>query len=142
MSSFLQNQLKNQIAAGFKNKLLKGRLERKVNNGVNEFGDPIYGIETLHSDLTPHSDDALFLQYSDNFQSFNVEGFTSKYSDFYRAKFGIPDTDLKVILIAGNCDVKPEKEDNISFSDKKYQIRSVNVDPAEATYVCQAYEVQ
>lgn len=120
MSSFLQNQLKNQIAAGFKNKLLKGKLERKTNNGVNEFGDPVVNVE----------------------ETFNIEGFTSKYSDFYRAKFGIPDTDLKVILIAGNCDVKPEKEDNVSFSDKKYQIRSVNIDPAEATYICQAYEVQ
>lgn len=142
MSSFLQNQLKNQLAAGFKNKLLKGTLIRKALNQLDEYGDPVFSVSVLHSDETPHSDESPFQQFNSVKTFFKVEGFPSKYSDYFRAKFGIPDTDLKIVLIAGNCETKPVKDDQVSFRGVTYQLRSVDIDPAEATYVCQAYEIQ
>jgi len=119
MSSFLQNQLRNQLAAGFKNKLLSGILTRSQATTLDSYGDPV----------------------SSTSETFKVEGFPSQYEEYFRAKFGIPDTDLKIVLIAGNCETRPNKDDVISFREKTYRLRSVKVDPAEATYVCQAYEI-
>lgn len=119
MASFLEGQLRNAIAKGFKNKLLVGTLTRMVRNGVDPYGDPI---------STP--------------QTFRVEGFVDDYSDFYKAQAGIAHTDVKVILIAGNSATQPQKEDNISFAGyPTYQVREVKTDPAKATWELQSFGI-
>ena len=86
MVSFLENKLRNAIAAGFKGKLLIGSIKRTVSSSVDEYGDPIPG--------TP--------------EVFRVEGFVDNYSDIYRAQAGIPETDSKVVIILGNSGTEPK----------------------------------
>lgn len=119
MASFLEGQLRNAIANGFKGKLLVGTLTRMVRGGVDEYGDPI---------STPNE--------------FRVEGFVDQYSDAYKAQAGIPAQDVKIILIAGNSATQPQKEDNISFAGyPTYQVREVKTDPAKATWELQSFGI-
>jgi hypothetical protein len=119
MASFLESQLRNAIAKGFKGRLLTGTLTRIINGGVDEYGDP-----------------------STTTQTFRVEGFVDAYSDAYRAQAGIPETDSKITLIAGNSAVEPIKLDRIQFTNwPLFEVRVVKTDPAKATFECQSYEV-
>lgn len=121
MVSFLDpTQMRAAIAAGFKGKLLSGVLTRQVSGGVDEYGDPVPG--------TP--------------ATFNVEGLVSEYSDYYKAQAGIPETDVQIILIAGNCETDPLKDDEIQFPNfGSYKVRKVMTDPAKAHYKCQSFKV-
>lgn len=115
MASFLEGQLRNAIAKGFKGKLLVGTLTRMVRGGVDEYGDPI---------STP--------------QTFRVEGFVDTYSDFYIQQAGLPETTVKIVLISGNSQVSPLKEDYINFRGETFQVNKVSTDPALATFECEA----
>lgn len=120
MVSFLESQLRNSIAKGFKGRLLVGTLTRAVSGGLDEYGDPLPGTT----------------------QSFRVEGFPDEYNEAYRVTAGIPEGDSKVVLIAGNCETAPLKDDKISFSNfPTFQVRKVKTDPALAHYECQSYKV-
>lgn len=120
MASFLESQLRNAIAKGFKGKLPVGTLTRMVSTGVDENNDPVQ---------TP--------------VEFRVQGFVDDYSAFYRASAGIPDGDSKVTLIAGNSATEPLKMDNIQFPNwPLFQVREVRTDPAKATFECQSFEVE
>lgn len=117
MASFLESQLRNAIAKGFKGKLLVGTLTRMVSTGVDENNDPVQ---------TP--------------VVYRVEGFVDDYSAFYRANAGIPENSVKVILIAGNCETEPEKNDFIQFPRyPRYQIRKIMGDPATAHWECESF---
>lgn len=117
----LDGLIRSQIAAGFKGRLLKGSLIRTTpGGGVDEYGDPIKPVTTLHP----------------------CEGFVETFSAFYRQQAGIPDTDVKILLIAGLIDTVPQKDDRVTFRGKTYQIRRVlDIDPAEASYQLQGYEL-
>lgn len=111
--------LKKQLARGFKGRLLVGVLTRKENGDVDDRGIPT----TVTS-------------------SYRVEGFVDSYSAYYRRNAGIPDNDVKIVLIAGNCDTDPIKDDRIKFANfPQYQIRAVETDPALAHFECQSYSV-
>ena len=111
--------LRSQLAKGFKGRLLVGVLTRKTNGDVDERGIP-QTIET----------------------SYRMEGFVDNYSAFYRRNAGIPDNDVKIVLIAGNCDTDPIKDDRVKFANfPQYQIRAVETDPALAHFNCQSYSV-
>lgn len=121
MASFLEGQLRNAIAKGFKGKLRVGTLTRMIPGGLDEYGDII--------PATP--------------QNFRVEGFVDTYSDFYRAQAGIPQNDVKIVLIAGNSATEPKKEDEISFAGyPTYQVREIKTDPAFATWELQSFSVE
>lgn len=124
MVSFLDpnsnSGLRKQLAKGFKGRLLVGVLTRKINGDVDE-----RGIPTTVS------------------QTYRVEGFVDNYSAYYRRNAGIPDNDVNIVLIAGNCDTDPIKDDRIKFANfPEYQIRVVETDPALAHYECQSFSVK
>jgi hypothetical protein len=93
MVSFLDpSQLRAKIAAGFKGKLLVGSLTRVSGTTVDEYGDVIPGAT----------------------QTFVVNGLVDSYNDVYRTQASIPETDSKIILIAGLSEVEPQKDDKIA----------------------------
>lgn len=111
--------LRAELAKGFKGKLLVGVLTRKVNGAVDDYGIP----STVE-------------------EKYIVEGFVDNYSAFYRQSAGIPINDVNVVLIAGNCDTDPIKDDRVKFPNyPNYQIRVVDVDPAIGHYECQSFSV-
>jgi hypothetical protein len=119
MSGILEGQLAKAIFEGFKGLLLTGVLRRETfGTSLNSYGDPTGSTVT----------------------TYDIEGFTSRYSDFYRASAGIPETDIKVnIFSESSAGLVPTKDDLVKFSGVWYQLRSVAVDPAGALYVCQAF---
>lgn len=124
MVSFLDpnsnSGLRKQLAKGFKGRLLVGVLTRKINGDVDERGIPTTVTQT-----------------------YRVEGFVDNYSAYYRRNAGIPDNDVNIVLIAGNCDTDPIKDDRIKFANfPEYQIRVVETDPALAHYECQSFSVK
>lgn len=126
MAGLLDGQLASAIYAGFKNKLLKGALRRASPiGGVNDLGDPV----------------------AVNVQTWAMQGFTDQYSAYYRAQAGIPDTDLKVCIFGKGLPsgIRPRKDDQVSFTQAGittwYQLRAIGVDPANALYECQAFQI-
>lgn len=123
MVSFLDpSQLRKKLAAGFKGKLLTGALTRPTASTVNEYGDEVPGAPLV----------------------FSVQGAADQYSAYYRATAGIPQTDSKVIIIAGltTPQTEPQKDDYIQFPNfPLFQVREVMTDPARAHYDCQSSKV-
>ncbi len=121
MAGLLTGKLAKQIFKGFKGKLLKGELRREVSGDtLDEFGDPVGPT----------------LQY------FGIEGFTDEFSAFYKEKAGIPESDLKVAIFAQSSPgLTPRKDDKVTFKGKWYQLRKIGVDPADALFECQSFEV-
>ena len=116
----LDGQIRSAIASGFKGRLLTGTLTRTTpGGGLDKYGDPI----------------------APSTSTFRCEGFVETFSAFYRAQAGIPDTDVKILLIAGLIDTVPVKDDRVTFRGVTYQIRRVlDIDPAKATYALQGYK--
>lgn len=121
MAGLLEGKIAKAIFKGFKGKLLKGELRRENPVAVlDEFGDP--------TDST--------------IQFFAIEGFTDEFSAFYRAQANIPETDLNVAIFAQSSPgLTPEKDDKVTFKGKWYQLRAVDVDPADALFECRAFEI-
>jgi len=119
--SLLQSRIRLAIASGFKEKLLIGTLSRVTDSGVDAFGDPVVGAAV----------------------NYRCEGFIDQYSDAYRVAAGIPETDAKVVLILGNTEVEPQKNDSVNFPNfGTYKLRgSIKIDPARASAECQAFRV-
>lgn len=128
MPGLLEGQLAKAIFAGFKGKLSKATLWRAIgaqSGGLDELGDQLatFPIE------------------------WGAEGFTENYNDAFKARAGIPQTDLKVNLFAASLPVgiRPLKDDKVNIpagSAAWYQLRKADTDPATALWVCQAYACQ
>lgn len=114
----LDGQIKAAIANGFRGKLLKGTLRKVTAAGRSSNGDP----------TTAPADYA-------------CQGFREAYSAFFRAQAGIPDDDVKIVLIAGLCGAAPVSGDKINLSGGWWQVRKVDIDPAGATYSAQCFGV-
>lgn len=128
MASLFEGALASAIYAGFKGKLLKGVLRRETASGsagLDSLGDPLATVV----------------------ETWACQGFTDLYSAFYRSQAGIPDTDLKANIFAKSLagGVVPTKDDQVKFTVSGvatwYQVRKVDVDPATALWVCQAFEI-
>jgi hypothetical protein len=118
MTSFLAGSLANAIAAGFNGKLLPGTLRKVTSTGRDGFGDP----------TTTTADYA-------------VQGMLDPYSAVMRKMAGIPETDVKLLLIAGLCGAAPSIGDKVQINSQWFQVRDVSIDPAGATYECQSFRV-
>lgn len=94
-------------------------MTRATATSVNEYGDPVPGTAIIYS----------------------CEGFPDNYDDAYRKTAGIPETSVKLVLIAGNTTTDPRKTDKITFRGITYEILKVKTDPALAHYECEAYRV-
>lgn len=120
MPGLLEGQIAKAIYAGFKGRLLKGKLYRTpAPSSVDGLGDPIPSTPTIH----------------------NIQGFWDEYSRFDRAQGGIPDTDSKVCIFAQSIPgLEPISTDVIHFPSKGwFQVRTVRVDPATALWECQSF---
>jgi hypothetical protein len=123
MPGILEGQMANAIYAGFKGKLLTGTLVRHSPSDLelDLFGDPVSLTGT----------------------SFSCEGFVEKFSEYYRAVTGVPDTDVKVMIFAKSISTEPTTDDIVVFRDIQYQIRKIlEIDPAIATYTLQCFEIK
>lgn len=128
MAGLLEGQIADLIYKGFKGKLLKGVLRRETASGsagLDDLGDPLATV----------------------IETWACQGFTDLYSAFYRSQAGIPDTDLKANIFAKSLTggVVPTKDDQVKFTVSSvatwYQVRKVDVDPATALFVCQAFVI-
>lgn len=119
--ALLTGDLAKKVFAGFKGKLLTGELRHEeAGTAVDEYGDPLAPTITYTA----------------------IEGFTSNFSDAFRATAGIPDTDLKVQIFAQSAPaLVPTKDDKVLFLDQWYQIRKVRKDPATALWTCQSFAI-
>lgn len=118
MASILGASTKRTIARAFKGKLRKGTIRRATVASVSDLGDVVAG--------TP--------------QTFTFEGFREDYSAFYRKQAGIPDTDCKIVMIAGLTGTTPAKDDELLLAGQWFRVRRVSGDPADAAYECQCFE--
>jgi hypothetical protein len=117
--SGLLDGLAADIAGALNGQLYAGTLRKQVPTGAkNEYGDPI---------TTP-------VDYA-------VQGFLDTYSAIMIMAAGIPATDVKLVMIAGLCGAVPAIADKVMIGGKVYQLRNVVIDPAGATYTCQAFAV-
>ena len=125
---FLEGSLAQAIYTGFKGKLLSGLIRQysePSSGALDAYGDPI--------DLSPTDT--------------TIEGFTENYDDAYRARAGIPETDIKVNFFAKSAPgIVPTKDDIIKLTnnsvDHWYQVRRAQTDPATALWVCQAFAIE
>lgn len=108
---------------------IKGTLNRVAADtivGLDNRGDPIA------NKITPY----------------NCEGFFDDYTEGYKVKFEIPDTDTRIMIFSNSITIKPRQGDEINLVDPKregsgwFKIRSISVDPASALWVCRSYPIQ
>lgn len=124
MVSLLEGKLKKVIAQKFHRRLLKGVINRKTPTTVNSFGDPVPGTA----------------------QTFTFEGIRESFDASYAARAGIPQTDVKVLVLLGS--VKPETQPRqndyiyIGVPQRWHQVRHILAeDPAGASMDLQCYEI-
>lgn len=121
MASPLESQIRKAVNQGFKGQLLSGTYRRHTPGaGVDEFGDPSAGTHTTES----------------------VNGIVDSYSAFYKATANIPDSDVRVLIIAGSLSLTPQKDDQVKFRETWYQVRQISRDPARATWELQCFEIE
>lgn len=125
----LDGDLATAIFAGFKGKLLRGVIRQSP--------APISGALDADGDPEPAPDPT----------DTPCEGFTEDYSDAFRERAGIPETDLMVNLFAASIPgIRPTKDDKVRLDRQGvgqwYQLRKAATDPAEALWVCQSFEIE
>jgi hypothetical protein len=118
VTSLLDGGLARLIGRSVNNLMLDGVLTRGVSTTADERGNP-----------------------EETDEDYPLRGFTEGYSATYRAVAGIPSTDLAVNIIAASIATTPKIDDRVTMRGTTYRIRSVTTDPAQAMWVCQAFEV-
>jgi len=63
------------------------------------------------------------------------------YSDQLRAVAGIPDTDVKLMIVGTSVAIDPIKGDTVTLSGRNWALIRVDTDPARAMWSCQARPV-
>lgn len=114
----LDGDIADAISAGFDGLLLAGTLRKVTTVSRDSVGDPV----TTTADYT-------------------VQGLQETYSAIVRKMAGIPETDVKLLLIAGLCGAAPAIGDKVQMNGQWFQVRDVSIDPAGATYECQSFRV-
>ena len=129
MASLLEginNFVRSEVAKGFKNQLVQGLLRREVSASVDGFGDPVPATV----------------------ENYPFEGIRDSFSLAFAALAGIPTTDVRILIIAGLINTTPLQDDKIRIrcsdgQQKWHQVRNlVDVDPANATYVLQCFDIE
>jgi hypothetical protein len=125
MVSLLEGQLKERIAKGFQGKLTLGTLRRVTTTGLDNKGD----------ETSPVTTDVGF------------EGIRQSFSALYKAQAGIPETDVKILILLGSITtgVTPRESDMIYLKapwNRWHKVRRIlETDPARASCLVQAYEI-
>jgi len=120
VASPLVSQIRKQLAAGFKGKLLPGVI-RKFIYTVDQYGDR----QTIGYNDYP-------------FKSGIREAFDARY----RAQALIPETDVKLLILLGSTSVQPAQADKVQLQGLWYEVRQVlEIDPATASISLQCFAV-
>jgi len=121
-------ELATSIYEGFTGELLTGTIRNftpPTSGALDRRGDP---VELSKDDVA-------------------IEGFVENYDEAYRARAGIPETDLMVNWFSQSApSVLPKKDSLISMTQDGvttwYQVRRVKTDPAHALWSCQSFIVK
>lgn len=109
------------IWLAFKGELLLGTLRTTSVNmarGFDQYNDPVATTATDYA----------------------IQGFIEDYTVYDRAQAGIPATDVKFQFFSQSVPgVRPQKDDAGQFRGQWYRFRTVETDPAQALWVCQAF---
>ena len=125
MVSLLDSALKQKVAAAFKGKLTRGILRKTAGVTRDSNGDRSTGTVTTYT----------------------FEGIREDFSLFHKANSGIPETDVRILLILGSLNpaTTVQKDNQIYLNtpwNAWYQVRRVlTIDPAGASCSVQAYEI-
>lgn len=125
MASLLESKVKQLVAAGFKGQLLKGIIRRVGVSSLDSYGDVVAGTATTYP----------------------FEGIRESFDARYAVGAGIPETDVKILVILGSTTTVPIQGDEVQFTTGQYagvwhKIRRVlTIDPAGASASLQAYEI-
>lgn len=63
------------------------------------------------------------------------------YNDNLRATAGIPDTDVKLMIVGTSIATEPLKGDTVTLNGRSWALIRVDTDPARAMWTCQARPV-
>lgn len=63
------------------------------------------------------------------------------YSDHLRGAAGIPDTDVKLMIVGTSIATDPFKGDTVTMGGRSWALIRVDTDPARAMWTCQARPV-
>ncbi len=121
MASWLEGGLKKSIAKGFKgkSKLLPGTI-RRYSYAMDNFGDrnPLNHID------------------------YPFNGIRESFDARYRAQAGIPESDVKVLVLLGSTTVTPQQTDKVLINGSWHEVREVlSIDPAGASASLQCYVI-
>ena len=122
MSSLFETFVAQEIAKGFQGKLLSGTLRRYSATSVDDSGNPIYS----------------------NPVNYAVQGIREDFTTFFATFNGIPNTDIKIMLIVNLTTpfTIPLKDDLIYIRSQWHQVRKqLEMDPASATINLQCFEI-
>ncbi|WP_022697923.1 hypothetical protein [Euryhalocaulis caribicus] len=74
-------------------------------------------------------------------QTAAVKLMIESYSEFYRAQAGIPDTDVKIIVLQKDVAFTPDTDSRITVRGEEYSVVQVQQDPAQASWTLQGRPV-
>jgi hypothetical protein len=63
-----------------------------------------------------------------------VKGMIDDYSDYTRAQLGVPQTDVRLIVMQYGVPVEPQLQDELTIRDRRYALSRIKADPANATW--------
>lgn len=102
---------------------MTGTLRREVATAVDQYGDPAPATA----------------------QTFQVEGIRDQFNESYALFYGIPQTDIRILLIMNliRPATTPQKDDKIFMRGEWYQVRRVlELDPASASITLQCFRIE
>lgn len=92
---------------------------------------PLFLDGTLHVEsLVPDGEGG----FTSTFVDHPVKGMVDSYSDAYRTQFGIPETDVKLIVLQFGATGAPSTDAQITLRGTRYSIQSIEQDPAQAAW--------
>ena len=65
------------------------------------------------------------------------KGMVEEYGAFTRAQAGIPDTDVKLIVLQGGVAITPTTDSEITIRGVTYSVQRIEQDPAQAAWTIQ-----
>jgi hypothetical protein len=114
----LFDALASDVHAALADDARPGTLRREISGGLDEYGDPLPGTVETYSCL----------------------GWREEYEAAFLAA-GIPTTDVRVVVLAQSLSTTPQNDDQIGIEGSWWQVRSIQQDPAVATYSLQCFEI-
>jgi hypothetical protein len=104
--------------------------------------------EELHAELAEHFRDGtlhvLTLTsdgeggYTQAATDHPIKGIVESYSDEYRLRTGVPDTDVRIIVLQYGVGAEPTSDSEITIEGRRYRVVSDEQDPAHATWTIRA----